>query len=118
LLSLFGNPAQGKPTYQQQSEEGKMAIGNVIKGNLMTGLAIGIGAAILAPVIIPVVAAVAKPLSKAAIKGGVLLYERGKEVFAEAGELVEDLVAEAKAEIEEAHKEAASVVEPTGGTNA
>ena len=38
------------------------------KGNLITGLAIGIGAAILAPVVIPVVAAAAKPLLKAAIK--------------------------------------------------
>jgi len=93
-------------------------LGNGLKGNIMTGLAIGIGVAILAPVIIPVVAAIAKPLSKAAIKGGVLLYERGKEVVAEAGEVIEDLVAEAKSEIAEVHKEAATVAESSSRTNA
>jgi Protein of unknown function (DUF5132) len=93
-------------------------MGNGLKGNIMTGLAIGIGAAILAPVVIPAVAAMAKPLTKAAIKGGVLLYERGKEVVAEAGEMMEDLMAEAKAEIAEAHNEAASVVEPPSKTSA
>ena len=92
-------------------------IKNGLPGTLMTGLAIGIGAAILAPIIIPAVAAVAKPLAKATIKGGVLLYERGKEVVAEAGEVIEDLMAEAKAEIAEASKEAITVAESSSGTN-
>jgi hypothetical protein len=91
---------------------------NGIRGNLMTGLAIGIGAAILAPIVIPAVAAVAKPLAKAAIKGGFLLYERGKEAVAEAGEVIEDLVAETKAEIAEVHKEAAAVGESSNQPNA
>jgi len=72
-----------------------------LKGNLVTGLAIGIGAAILAPVVIPLFANVAKPLAKAAIKGGMQLYERGKETLAEVAEITEDLVAEAKAELAE-----------------
>jgi len=93
-------------------------IGNGLKGNIMTGLAIGIGAAILAPVIIPAAAAVAKPLTKAAIKGGVLLYERGKEMVAEAGEVIEDLVAEAKAEIAEINKETSTVAESSREVNA
>lgn len=82
---------------------------NGLKGNILAGLAIGIGASILAPVVIPVIASVAKPLAKAAIKGGIMLYEKGREVAAEAGEVVEDLVAEAKAEMAEAEKEAAPV---------
>jgi hypothetical protein len=82
-------------------------------GNLITGLAIGIGAAILAPIVIPAVAAVAKPLAKAALKGGLLLYERGKEAVAEAGEVIEDLVAEAKSEIAEVHKETAAAESPS-----
>jgi hypothetical protein len=90
---------------------------NGIRGNLMTGLAIGIGAAILAPIVIPAVAAVAKPLAKAAIKGGFLLYERGKEAVAEAGEVIEDLVAETKAEIAEAQKEAVTVAESSSQPN-
>ncbi|HTN44573.1 MAG TPA: DUF5132 domain-containing protein [Nitrospiria bacterium] len=90
---------------------------NGFRGNLLTGLAIGIGAAILAPVVIPAVAAVAKPLAKAALKGGILLYDRGKEAVAEAGEVIEDLMAETKAEIAEARKEAVTVAETQSGTN-
>jgi hypothetical protein len=72
---------------------------NGLKGNIMTGLGIGIGMAILGPVLVPVVASIAKPLAKAAIKGGVILYEKGREAVAEAGEVIEDLVAEAKSEL-------------------
>ncbi len=72
------------------------------KGNILTGLAIGIGTAIVAPIVIPILAAAVKPLTKAAIKGGLVLYERGKEIAAEAQELVEDIVAEAKSEMAEA----------------
>lgn len=72
---------------------------NGLKGNIITGLAIGVGTAILAPVVIPMIAGIAKPLAKAAIKGGIMLYEKNKELIAEATEVVEDLVAEAKAEL-------------------
>ena len=75
---------------------------NGLKGNILSGLAIGIGAAVLAPAILPILVGAAKPLVKAAIKGGIVLYDRGKESFAEVGEVVEDLVAEVKAEIAEA----------------
>jgi galactitol-specific phosphotransferase system IIC component len=85
---------------------------NGLKGNIMTGLAIGIGAAVLAPVVIPIIASVAKPLAKAAIKGGIQLYERGKETFAEVSEVMEDLVAEAKAEFEQPAAAAAAAVTP------
>jgi phosphohistidine swiveling domain-containing protein len=62
----------------------------------------GVAAIVLLPVMIPVVAGIGKPVAKAAIKGGILLYEKGKGVIAEAGESLEDLVAEAKAELAEA----------------
>ncbi|MCX8026362.1 MAG: DUF5132 domain-containing protein [Thermodesulfovibrionales bacterium] len=74
---------------------------NGLKGNIVTGLAIGIGTAIVAPVVIPILASVAKPIAKALIKNGILLYEKGKEVFAETTEIVEDIVAEVKAELTE-----------------
>lgn len=73
---------------------------NAVKGTVLTGLVIGIGAAVLAPVILPVLAGVAKPLAKAAMKSGLLLYNKGKEVIAEVGEVTEDLWAEAKTEAE------------------
>ncbi|HET6515048.1 MAG TPA: DUF5132 domain-containing protein [Thermodesulfovibrionales bacterium] len=79
-----------------------------LKGNVATGLAIGIGAAILAPAVIPALAGVAKPLIKAAVKSGIIIYEKGKESVAELGEIFEDVVAEAKSELAETHTEAAS----------
>jgi peptide subunit release factor 1 (eRF1) len=91
---------------------------NGLKGNVMTGLAIGIGAAILAPAVIPVVANVAKPLLKAAIKTGIIMFEKGKETVAELNEVFEDIVAEAKAEVAEAHnpsEQAASFAEGETG---
>jgi hypothetical protein len=62
----------------------------------------GIAAIILLPVLVPVVAGIGKPIAKATIKGGILLYEKGKGVIAEVGESLEDLMAEAKAELAEA----------------
>jgi hypothetical protein len=88
-----------------------MALLDGLKGNLVTGLAIGIGAAVLAPVVIPVLASVAKPLAKAVIKGGLLMYERGKEAAAELGEVVEDVVAEAKAEMAQGQNGASPAAE-------
>ncbi len=85
---------------------------NGLKGNILSGLAIGIGAAIIAPVIVPIAASIVKPLAKAVIKGGIMLYEKGKETVAEVSEMVEDVVAEAKAEMAEAHKETTSAVTP------
>jgi hypothetical protein len=71
--------------------------------SVSTGLVIGIGALILAPVVVPVLAVAAKPLMKAGLKGGILLYEKGQEMIAEAQELFEDLAAEVKAELYDAN---------------
>ncbi len=70
-----------------------------LKGNIVTGLAIGIGSAIVAPLVVPALSKAAKPLAKAAIKGGLVLFETSKEKLAEAHELVDDLLAEARAEL-------------------
>jgi galactitol-specific phosphotransferase system IIC component len=78
-----------------------MSLIDDLKGNVVSGLLIGIGAAILAPVVLPILASIAKPVAKAAVKGGIMMYEKGKEVVAETGEMLEDIVAEAKAELAE-----------------
>ena len=70
-----------------------------LKGNIISGLAIGVGSAILAPLLVPALSKAAKPLAKAAIKGGLVLFETGKEKLAEAQELMDDLLAEARAEL-------------------
>ncbi len=64
-----------------------------------TGLAIGVGVLILAPVAIPAVAAIVRPIAKATIKSGLLLVEKTKELVAEAKETIEDMKAEAEAEM-------------------
>lgn len=75
-------------------------IDDLFKSNVVTGLAVGVGVAILAPVIVPIISSVGKPLAKSVIKSGILLYEKSRETVAELGEVFEDLVAEAKAELE------------------
>lgn len=75
----------------------------------------GIATVVLLPVLIPVVASAGKPLAKAAIKGGILLYEKSKGVIAEVGETWEDLVAEAKAELAEAERVEAEALEASDG---
>jgi hypothetical protein len=77
-------------------------IEDFFKGNILAGLAIGVGVAVLAPVVVPLVAIVVKPLAKSAIKGGMILYDKAVETAAEMSEVVGDLVAEAKAELEDA----------------
>ena len=63
------------------------------------GIVAGIGALVLAPIVIPTIAKIGKPIAKAAIKGGITLYEKSIGAVAEAGEVLEDLVAEARAEL-------------------
>ncbi len=76
-------------------------LNNAVKGTVLTGLAIGIGVV----VVLPVLAGAAKPLAKAAMKSGLILYNKGKEVVAGVGEVTEDLWAEAKTEAEAEMKE-------------
>ena len=76
-----------------------VALEEVLAGGNLPGVAAGIGALLLAPVVIPVVAGIGKPAAKAMIKEGLRLYEKSKESFAEMGEMLEDLVAEAKSEL-------------------
>jgi hypothetical protein len=64
-------------------------------------IAVGVAAAVLAPLALPVVARSARPLARAAVKTGIVVYEKGRETLAEAGETFDDLVAEARAELEQ-----------------
>jgi hypothetical protein len=71
-------------------------IEDMFKGNVVTGLAIGLGAVLLGPTVLPVIGRALRPVAKAAIKGGMVLY---RETFAELGEAASDLVAEARSEL-------------------
>jgi hypothetical protein len=69
------------------------------KGLTAGNLAIGVGVILLAPVVLPVLGSVAKPIVKSVIKGALLAYQGVKVTIAEAKESLEDITAEAKAEI-------------------
>lgn len=76
--------------------------GNGIK--LGGAVAIGAAAVLLAPIVMPLLASVVKPLAKTVIKGGMLAIEGMKVAVAETKETLEDITAEAKAEISEGQK--------------
>jgi hypothetical protein len=70
-----------------------------VRANIAFGLAIGVGAAVVAPVVLPIAARAARPIGRELLKAGYLLYERGRDTSAELGEMVEDVVAEVRAEV-------------------
>lgn len=67
-------------------------------------VAIGAAAVLLAPIVLPVIAGVLKPVAKGVIKGGLLAYEGAKVALAETKETIEDIAAEAQAEVAESQK--------------
>jgi Protein of unknown function (DUF5132) len=74
---------------------------DMFKNGAGTGLAVGIGALVLGPTLLPAIGRVLRPAAKAVIKGGMVIY---RETMSEVGELTGDLVAEARAELEEGEK--------------
>jgi hypothetical protein len=71
----------------------------------LKGFAAGVGISVVTPLVLTALATVARPAARAAIKAGLVLYERGREKVAEVSEVIEDLVAEAQAELEESRGE-------------
>lgn len=66
--------------------------------DMVRGLALGVGVGLLAPVMFPALSRVMKPTVQAAIRAGVVAWERGRETLAELGEYAEDMAAEARAQ--------------------
>jgi hypothetical protein len=89
-------------------------VDNFLKGDTGKGIAIGIGVAVLAPVAIAVLSGAARPVARSALKSGILLYEKGREKVSEFGEIIEDLTAEAQAEMEQSHAAAGNAAFETG----
>jgi len=67
----------------------------LIQNDIARGVAIGVGVAAAGAFLLPAV----RPVAKAMLKTGVLCFEKGREMVAEAGEAFEDIVAEVKAEL-------------------
>ena len=66
-------------------------------GNVVTGLAVGLGVAVIAPVVLPAL----RPVAKTIIKAGLAAYDQGRVAFAEMAERTEDILAEARAEMDD-----------------
>jgi len=73
-------------------------IEDMFKGNLATGLAVGIATVLVGPAFIQTVGRTLRPAAKAVVKGGLVFY---RETLSELGEMASDLVAEARAELEQ-----------------
>lgn len=69
----------------------------ILEPELIPGILIGAGA-MLAPKVLPAVGGVFRPLLKGIVRAGYGVATTVREAVAEAGEQVEDIVAEAKAE--------------------
>lgn len=77
-----------------------MAIFSSWKGGLLLGLIVGAGAGFALPVIAPSVGKAARPKVKAAVRAGLLAFERGRVALEDLREQADDLVAETMAEME------------------
>lgn len=62
---------------------------------------VGLGLVVAAPTVIPALASGLRPLAKILVKGGLTLFDVVKESVAEAGEQINDLVEETRAEMAE-----------------
>lgn len=78
---------------------------------LLPGLALGV-AAVAAPKYLPRLGASLNPLFRSTVRGTYKLAQKSREMFAEAHEQVNDIVAEVKAENESIVKEANGQAHP------
>lgn len=72
---------------------------DLFKSDVSRGAALGVGAALVAVAAIPAIVIASRPIARVALKSGLLLLEKSREAIAEAGESIEDLVAEVRAEL-------------------
>lgn len=81
---------------------------------ILTGLAIGVGVTVVGSVIAPAM----RPLGKSLIKAGLQAYDQAQVAFAELTEMTDDMVAEARAEMEAEQAVAAKEQEATRAASA
>jgi hypothetical protein len=67
-------------------------------------LAFGAAAVLLGPTLLAVAGGLIKSAAKEGIKGGLMAYDKGKELVNEAKETAQDIAAEAKSEMSQAKK--------------
>lgn len=86
--------------------------------NILIGVGVGVGVSALLPALASIFKDAGRPLAKASIKTGIVTFEKGREKVAHWNEVLEDLVAEAKAELEvEARQATAEASSPASKIN-
>lgn len=70
-----------------------------MKNPVVKGVLISIAVAAASSILVPIVVRASRPLARAAGKTGLVLYEKGRETAAEIGEVIEDFIAETRAEL-------------------
>jgi len=91
---------------------------NIVEGfgsSWVPTVLVGVGVALVAPVVVPALGAGMRPLAKAVLKGSIMVYDKGAEVLAEAGEQLSDLVAEVRSELDATAAAAAVASAATNG---
>jgi hypothetical protein len=73
-------------------------IDDMFKGNIAAGLALGVGATMFGPTAVRTLGSILRPAAKTLIKSGLVFY---RETLSEIGEMAADLVAEARAELDQ-----------------
>ena len=76
-------------------------------GNVATGLAVGVGVAVLGPVIVPML----RPVAKTVLKAGIVAYDGGRAALAGVAHQAEEVVSEARAEMESGNGHSAAETE-------
>ena len=85
-------------------------VDDILSGNWVTGLAIGVGAVVTLPLATPIF----RPLAKTAIKGGILAYQGAAQLIEGIGDLVAEAVAETERETSAPALEAPTQATGTG----
>ncbi len=76
-----------------------MAILDKDSRNILIGIAVGVAAAGAVKAFRPAFKGVGRPLAKGVIRSGIKIYDVSREAVAQAAEMIEDLVAEVRAEV-------------------
>ncbi len=83
-------------------------IDELFQNDIARGVAIGVGIAAAGAFLLPAV----RPVARAVVKTGILCFEKGRDMAADAGEAFEDIVAEVKAELSSERLGASAAAEP------
>ena len=86
--------------------------------NVLIGIGVGVGFAALFPGVAPILKDAGRPLAKASIKRGITVFEKNRETFSRWAEVLEDLIAEARSDLDlEARQTAAAAADQAAKTN-